>query len=251
MTVQESSSEKLAPHPTLSSYYGDDSGRSRYLRELFDESAVHYEWVNKFISFGGGQRYREEALVRNGLSEGMKILDVATGTGGVARAAAKIVGPRGSVTGLDASIGMLQESRRQQATPAIQSFAEALPFRNDSFAFLSMGYAMRHLPDLVAGFREYHRVLQPGGRVLILELTPPKNKFGYLLLKFFMNSIAPLVVRIGTGSRKAGEMMDYYWVTTAECVPAESIVEALRRAGFSSVQRRVVYGTLSEYSGTK
>ncbi len=250
MTAQESS-EKLAPHRTLSSYYGDDAGRSRYLRELFDASAVHYEWVNRFLSFGTGQMYRKEALERNGLTEGMKILDVATGTGGVARAAATIIGAKGRVVGLDASIGMIQESRRQQATPAIQAFAEALPFGSSSFEFLSMGYAMRHLPDLVAGFREYHRVLQTGGRVLILELTPPKNKVGYFFMKFFMNSVAPLVVRWGTGSRKAEEMMDYYWETTAECVPAETILEALRRAGFSSVQRHVQYGTLSEYSGTK
>jgi len=243
--------EKLAPHRTLNQYYGDDSKRSRYLRDLFDASAVHYEWVNKILSFGTGQRYREQALRRAGLVEGMNILDVATGTGGVARAAAKILGTNGKVIGLDASIGMIAESRRQLNAPAIQSFAEALPFADDTFDFLSMGYAMRHLPDLAAGFREYFRVLKPGGRVLILEITPPNNRVGFFFLKTYMNHVAPLIVKIGTGSEKAREMMDYYWETTAECVPAETILEAMRRAGFTDVKQRLEHGMLSDYTGTK
>jgi demethylmenaquinone methyltransferase / 2-methoxy-6-polyprenyl-1,4-benzoquinol methylase len=243
--------QKVAPHPTLSRYYEDDARRARYVRDLFDSSARHYEWVNKLFSFGTGQWYREEALRRAGLTEGMHLLDVATGTGGVARAARRIVGSSGSVTGLDPSIGMLFESTLRSDSPAVQGFGELLPFKNETFDFLSMGYAMRHLPDLVAGFRKYHRVLKPGGRVLVLEITPPENRAGFFFMKLLMGHIAPAVVRVGSGSRKAAEMMKYYWETTAKCVPPETILAAMQEAGFSEARRDLRYGTFSDYSAVR
>ena len=242
---------KVAPHPTLSRFYGEESRRAGYLRDLFDKTAVHYDWVNQILSFGTGQRYRHEALARHGVTAGMKVLDVATGTGGVARAAAKLVGAEGKVLGLDASLGMLVESKRRLNASAVQAFAEAMPLASDSFDFVSMGYAMRHLPDLVGGFREYFRVLKPGGRVLILEITPPRNRAGFWFLKAYMSRLAPLIVRIGTRSERAKEMMDYYWETTAGCVAPETIIEALQAAGFDEVKRVSMHGMLSEYTGVK
>jgi demethylmenaquinone methyltransferase/2-methoxy-6-polyprenyl-1,4-benzoquinol methylase len=244
-------SERIVPHGTLTKYYGSDSERSRYLRDLFDQGSVHYDAINGILSFGTGIRYRQDALQRNGLTAGMRVLDVATGTGGVARAAAKIVGQRGRVVGLDPSIGMLIESRHRSPNPATQAFGEALPFRSASFDFLSMGYALRHLSDLLAGFTDYLRVLRPGGRVVILEITPPRRRLAYWMLRVYMNRIIPVLVRIGTRSGAARTMMEYYWDTTANCVPPETILEAMTRAGFVDVKRTVTLGVFSEYSGTK
>ena len=122
LTETREQPDRIVPHATLTKYYDTDSERPRYLRELFDQGSVHYDTINEILSFGTGLRYRQDALGRNGLGEGMRLLDVATGTGGVARAAAKITGPRGRVIGLDPSIGMLIESRHRSANSAIQAF---------------------------------------------------------------------------------------------------------------------------------
>ena len=252
-TVSQTSerSNRIVPHGTLTKYYGSDSERSLYLRDLFDQGSVHYDAINEMLSFGTGLRYRQDALERNGLGEGMRLLDVATGTGGVARAAAKIAGKRGRVVGLDPSIGMLIESRRRSANSATQALAEGLPFRDATFNFISMGYALRHLSDLLSGFSEYLRVLEPGGRVLILEITPPRRRLAYWLLRVYMNNIIPLLVRLGTRSKAARTMMEYYWDTTANCVPPDTILAAMTRAGFLDVKRTVTLGIFSEYSGMK
>jgi demethylmenaquinone methyltransferase/2-methoxy-6-polyprenyl-1,4-benzoquinol methylase len=243
--------DRVVPHRTLTRYYGTDSERSHYVRELFDQGSVHYDAINEILSFGTGQRYRQDALQRNGLTAAMQVLDVATGTGGVARAAAKIAGERGRVVGLDPSIGMLIESKHRSANPAIQAFGEELPFREAAFDFLSMGYALRHLSDLLGGFSEYLRVLKPGGRVLILEITAPRGRLAYWMMRIYMNNIIPLLVRLGTRSGAARTMMEYYWDTTANCVPPDTILEAMRRAGFVDVKRTTTLGVFSEYSATR
>jgi len=252
-TVNQTSegSDRIVPHGTLTKYYGSDSERSRYLRDLFDQGSVHYDAINELLSFGTGLRYRKDALKRSGLGEGMRVLDVATGTGGVARAAAKVTGERGGVVGLDPSIGMLIEARRRSPNPATQAFGEALPFRDAAFNFLSMGYALRHLSDLLAAFSEYLRVLQPGGRVLILEITPPRRRLAYWMLRIYMNNIIPVLVRMGTRSGAARTMMEYYWDTTANCVPPDTILSAMTRAGFVDVKRTITLGIFSEYSGAR
>src|SRR6185436_10603135 len=94
----------IEPHPPLSKYYGDPAHRQEYVREIFDETAPWYDWAVRFMSFGSGSWYRREALKRIGLKPGMRLLDLATGTGVVARAAAEITR---DIVGVDASIGML------------------------------------------------------------------------------------------------------------------------------------------------
>src|SRR5688572_32581148 len=98
----------------------------------------------------------------------MKVLDVATGTGLVAREALAIVGAQGSVTGLDPSAGMLEQARTL-AFSIVRGHGERLPFGPASFDFVSMGYALRHVSDLPALFGEMKRVLRPGGTACVLE----------------------------------------------------------------------------------
>jgi demethylmenaquinone methyltransferase/2-methoxy-6-polyprenyl-1,4-benzoquinol methylase len=201
------------------------------------------------MSLGSGALYRRQALQRLGLRPGMKLLDVATGTGLVAREASRLAGGSG-VVGLDPSRGMLEEARRGASLPLVQARGEALPFPSQRFDVLSMGYALRHVADLHAAFREYHRVLRPGGRVLLLEISRPSSALGLWLARLYMKRIVPLVTRVGTGSASAERLMDYYWDTIERCVPPETILDALRGSGFEAT-RRVQGGMLSEYVGKK
>jgi len=126
-----------------------------------------------------------------------------------------------------------------------------LPFANASFNMVSMGYGLRHVADLRALFAEYRRVLKPGGRVMLLEITQPRSAVGRWLNRLYLRTLVPGMTRIGTGAAAASRMMDYFWDTIETCVPPEVILAALRDAGFPNATRSVTGGVLSEYLGEK
>ena len=243
--------EPIAPHPTLRSFYDDDAVRQRTINELFDKGSRDYDFVNGVLSLGSGYWYRGEVLRRAGLREGMRVLDVATGTGPVAVVAREIVTKTGQVVAVDPSRGMLHVARTKADALFVQSVGETLPLRADSFDMLTMGYALRHVPDLRAAFREFHRVLRKGGQVVIMEISMPRSRAGRALLGAYMGTIAPVIARLGTRSRDTARMMRYYWETTETCVAPEVILATLAEAGFEQVRRDVKWGILSEYRAVK
>jgi len=239
------------PHPVLDKYYPSDADRQSFVGTLFDGAARHYNRIGTMLDLGSGPWYRRWALRRAGLRPGMRLLDVATGTGLVARGAVRTLGEPGRVVGVDPSRGMLREARKALASPLVQGRAEALPFRDDLFDMLSMGFALRHVPDLEAAFREYRRVLKPGGRVVLLEVSRPRSRVSRWLIRVHLQHILPLMARISTRSQPAQVLMKYYWDTIDRCVPPETILDVLRRGGFVDVNRGTLFGFLSEYSASK
>jgi len=153
----------LPPHPPLENYYGDASQREGFVRTIFDDTAPWYDQTISFMSFGSGDRYRREAVVRNGLRPGMKMLDVASGTGVVARAALEVTKSDVDIVALDPSIGMLLAGKSKQSLATVQAKAESLPFASEHFDFLTIGFALRHFADLRGVFEECRRVLKPAG----------------------------------------------------------------------------------------
>jgi demethylmenaquinone methyltransferase / 2-methoxy-6-polyprenyl-1,4-benzoquinol methylase len=239
----------VAPHPPLTKYYDDPSQRERYVRDIFDETAPWYDWANRFLSFGSGHWYRREALRRIGLAPGMKLLDLASGTGVVARAAAEVLGDPRAIIEMDASLGMLRSAKTSSVK--VESAAERIAARDASFDRITIGFALRHFADLSAAFSECHRVLRPGGRLLVLEITAPEGRATRAMLGVYMGAIVPGAIRLRTRSRRAAELFRYYWETTRDCVRPEVILDALRAAGFRDVQRRVEMKIFSEYSATR
>lgn len=240
---------RLAPHPPLTDYYGDPARREAYVREIFDETAPWYDWATWFLSFGSGDWYRREALRRIGLAPGMKLLDLASGTGVVARAAAEVTNDPRSIVGMDASLGMLRSGR--VSSSKVQCPAESLAVRDAMFDRITIGFALRHFADLSSVFTECHRALKPGGKLLILEITAPESAVARAFLGVYMGRFAPAVIGLRSRNRKAAELFRYYWETTRDCVRPEVILDALRAAGFEDVQRNRALGIFSEYSGTR
>lgn len=215
---------------------------------MFDASAAHYDWITNAMSLGSGVSYRRRALQKIGLSSGMSLLDVGCGTGVIAGEAARLVGPRGLIVGLDPSMGMLSHARGRRVRVAVQAMGESLPFSADSFDVLSMGYALRHVSDLNATFAEFRRVLKPGGSALLLEITLPESKWGHRLLRAYLKFVVPTMARVLGRSRDDELLMSYYWDTVEQCVPPKTILDLLRDAGFQRVEREVELGIFSAYS---
>lgn len=235
------------PHVPLPQYYQDPGDRDGFVRGLFDHGAASYDRINAIFSFGTGARYRRDALLRAGLAPGQRLLDVAIGTGLVAREALAVLRAPSDVLGLDLSAGMLREARRNLPIPLIQARAEDLPLASASMDFVSMGYALRHVPDLERTFREYLRVLRPGGRILLLEIDEPQGRTAQRLLRFYLAQVVPGLSRfIGRGA-EARRMMRYFWDTIEACVPPAEIEGALARAGFEEVGCDIQLGIFRAY----
>lgn len=239
------------PHPTLDDYYDSAEQRRGFVRDIFNHTAPDYDRVERMLAFGSGAWYRRRALARAGLQPGMQVLDVAMGTGLVAREAIALAGSADNVLGLDPSIGMVSEARRTLPLNVVLGRGEQLPLRSNQFDFLSMGYALRHVSDLDAAFREYLRVLRPGGTVCLLEITRPRSRLALLALRFYMKGIVPLLTRLVARRRDTAKLMEYYWDTIESCVPPETILAALARAGFADVRRKTDLGIFSAYLGSK
>jgi demethylmenaquinone methyltransferase/2-methoxy-6-polyprenyl-1,4-benzoquinol methylase len=252
MTAGPESLPMVEPPPRGSAATeADESRRRRFLRDIFDQTASHYDRIDGLLSFGLGRHYRADALRRGGLAAGMLALDVAVGTGAVSAAACGIVGPRGRVIGVDPSPGMLRQARAALAMPLLQGMAEALPFRAQAFDFLSMGYALRHVTTLEAAFREYARVLRPGGKLLLLEFRRPETRLGLALARVYMGRVVPAFSRLLTWSRPSEVLMRFCWQTVEDSLPPATIIQALQQNGFRDVTQRSFFGFLIEYRAAR
>jgi demethylmenaquinone methyltransferase/2-methoxy-6-polyprenyl-1,4-benzoquinol methylase len=156
------------------------------------------------------------------------------------------VGDRGCVIGVDPSAGMVAHSEARGVALA-RGRAETLPFAPQSFDFLCMGYALRHLADLQVVFQEFRRVLKPGGRLLLLEITRPEGRVASALLKAYLRGVVPALASLVSRSRDTATLYRYYWDTIEACVPPERIMDTMSAAGFSGVGRSVALGIFSEY----
>jgi demethylmenaquinone methyltransferase/2-methoxy-6-polyprenyl-1,4-benzoquinol methylase len=237
----------MVPHPPLTRHYRSDEGKPAFVNGLFDAAADHYDSVVDWGFLRSGTPYRGWTLRRHGLKAGDRLLDVACGTGLVAAEAAKILGGAEGITCLDPSEGMLAVARTKLAATFVVGRAERMPFADHSFDFLTMGYALRHVTSLEETFREYRRVLRPGGKLLILEVTKPAGRFSAWLFRAYFARVYPFLTQLFTRSRAAKDMMVYYWETMDACVPPESVLDALRAAGLAHVERVKLLGLFSEY----
>jgi demethylmenaquinone methyltransferase/2-methoxy-6-polyprenyl-1,4-benzoquinol methylase len=243
--------DSAAPHPTLRDYYAEAGQRDGFVRRLFDDTAPQYDRINRVFSLGTGAWYRRQCLRRAGLQPGARVLDVAVGTGLVAREAARVTGDPAAVIGLDPSAAMLAEARRGLSLPLIQGRAESLPLPDASIDFISMGYALRHVADLSVAFAEFHRVLRPGGTVLLLEISRPDSPRAYRAAKFYLGRVVPALCRLTAPRGRAGTLMQYYWDTIEACVPAETILHHLGASGFEEVRCETSIGIFKSYSARR
>ena len=256
----------MLPHPSLTAHYADTEGKPEFVNGLFNKGAAHYDGIVDwgFLRSGAAYRrwtqrrhglrpaaYRRWTQRRHGLRPGHRVLDVACGTGLVAVEAAAILGTAENITCLDPSEGMLAVAKTKLRAKFVLGRAEKMPFADNSFDFLTMGYALRHVTSLEETFREYRRVLKPGGKLLIMEVTKPSGRIGNFFFRLYFGRIYPSLTQLFTHSRDARDMMSYYWETMDACVPPADVLAALRTAGLAEVKRVPLMGLFSEYLAVK
>lgn len=246
-----SASSVSTPHDPLTDYYAQESERQAWIGNIFNATAVDYDRIETILGMGSGSWYRKQALLRAGLSAGMEVVDVGVGTGLVARQAALIVGKPENVTGVDPSAGMLSHARVPEGVKLVSGRAEEIPATEASFDFLSMGYALRHISDLSVAFGEFHRVLRPGGRVCILEISCPEQAWKKRLLKAYLRGAVPFLAKLTARSADTSLLWQYYWDTIEACAKPGDVMRTLEDAGFAQVERYVELGVFSEYRAVK
>ncbi|HEV7358105.1 MAG TPA: class I SAM-dependent methyltransferase [Steroidobacteraceae bacterium] len=240
-----------APHPPLREYYTLETERRAWVRQMFDRTAGDYDRIERVMALGSGSWYRRRALRRAGLLAGMRVLDIGVGTGLTAKQAALLVGISGQVTGVDPSAGMINSAKVPVGVDLVIGSAEAIPAAAETADFLCMGYALRHIADMSVALREFMRVLKPGGRICLLEITRPEALVPRAVLKAYMRGVVPFLAGILGENSDSPKLMRYYWDTIDACVAPAEILEAIHEAGFLDEYRHVEMGIFSEYCARK
>ncbi|MCW3009789.1 MAG: ubiquinone/menaquinone biosynthesis methyltransferase [Solirubrobacterales bacterium] len=168
------------------------------VRAMFDRIARVYDLMNSVMTAGLHHKWRTRAIDLAAVGPGSKVLDVATGTGDLAIEAARRVGPSGEVVGSDFSEEMLAGARKKQ-TPIPIPFewgnALELKYETDRFDAATVGFGARNFSDLDQGLREMTRVVRPGGRVVVLEITTPTRPPLSSFYEAWFDKLVPLLGR--------------------------------------------------------
>jgi demethylmenaquinone methyltransferase/2-methoxy-6-polyprenyl-1,4-benzoquinol methylase len=201
---------------------------------MFDRIAPVYDAMNRAMTLGLDRRWRR-ATVAAVVVPGDRVLDACCGTGDLALAAARA---GGRVTGLDFSEKMLERARRKStAVEWVRGDTLALPFEDGAFDAATVGFGVRNLDDLERGLAELRRVLRPGGRLGILEITRPRG----LLAPFYrlwFDGLVPLLGKLLPG----GSAYTYLPASVRRFPGPEELAELLRSARFSGVDYRLFAG---------
>ena len=203
------------------------------VRAMFDRIAGVYDAMNTVMTAGLHHRWRARAVELAAVGPGSRVIDVATGTGDLARALARAVAPGGEVVACDFSERMLERARRKAPKLRFEwADALSLPYASDSFDAATVGFGVRNFADLGRGIDEMVRVVRPGGRVVILEITQPTRE---PLAGFYRTWFDRLVPSIG---RAAGDAAAYTYLpeSVARFPPPRELAAVMYGCGLRSIR---------------
>ena len=220
---------------------------------MFDRIAATYDFLNHFLSLGVDLWWRRQAVraLWRCAPRTLKVLDVATGTGDLAFAALHHQ-PQAAVVGLDLSQKMLriaEQKRRARSIPKrryglIAGDALAMPFGDSAFDAVMIAYGIRNMPDTAQAFREFRRVLRPGGHVLILEFSLPPHPLFRKPYLFYFEKILP---RLGGWVSRDGEAYRYLPASVGAFIRPDDLSAFGAAEGFAPQRIRLLTGGITYY----
>ena len=236
-------------------------GKETYVKDVFTEIADYYDEMNEIMSMHMVQGWHKFMMKKAGDISGKRCLDVGTGTGEIAFHVARKAGPDGKVVGVDITPRMLELAAKKEADlhlPCkidwVVGDALNLDFPDDSFDLVTSGYMLRNVTDIQKAVSEMHRVLAPGGKVVVAELSKPDNGFIRFFYDIYMKRIKKKGRKYDKGKVIDGKQPAYDWLTSSiEGFPyGEDMVKIFRKAGFEDARFYVKsFGAVNIYVATK
>lgn len=225
--------------------------RAQYVQTMFARIAGRYDLMNRLMTFGQDVRWRRTVIALAQLPPQGKLLDIATGTGDIAHEGLRRH-PQLQAVGGDFTLEMMQVGRRYPQRRRLQWVGAdtlALPFAADTFDAVTSGFLMRNVIDVPGALREQVRVTRPGGRVVILESSPPPRNLLRPFIRLHLNLVIPTLGRLVTGEADAYR---YLPDTTQQFQTPGALAVSMRDAGLVDVSYRLfMFNTIAIHAGRK
>jgi len=229
------------------------SERAAYVQDMFGRIAGRYNLMNRLMTGGQDLKWRRFVVQQARLKAGDKLLDLATGTGDIAFEALKAV-PNIQAVGGDFSLPMMQVGQQLPLGKQVGwTGADALnlPFPDGTFNAVTSGYLARNVVDIPRMFAEQLRVLKSGGRIVVLDSSPPKNNVFKPFIEIHLRYIIPLLGRIVAGKNGA-DAYQYLPSSTQAFKSPEELANLMKQAGIHNVQYKTfMLGTMAVHWGEK
>ncbi len=231
----------------------DGKERSAYVKAMFDRIAARYNLMNRIISGGQDGKWRRFVVEMADLPAQGALLDIATGTGDIAFEALK-QRPDATVVGVDFALGMMRVGRQARFGNLVRwtgADAQQLPFADNSFDAVVSGYLMRNAANIPRALAEQRRALKPGGRIVILDTSPPPRNLLQPLILAHLKYGIPLLGRVIAGEA-ASDAYRYLPESTRAFKTPEELARLVECAGFADVRfRTFMFGVMAVHWGCK
>jgi demethylmenaquinone methyltransferase/2-methoxy-6-polyprenyl-1,4-benzoquinol methylase len=240
--------------PVVVPYKQEAAGKKAQVARMFDNISGKYDFLNHFLSLGIDRGWRRRAVRTLAAGHSKQILDVATGTGDFAIECLRLNPDK--VTGIDISNGMLEKGREKikrlgldARISLLHADSENMPFADNSFDAVVVAFGVRNFENLERGLAEMHRVLRPGGRVVVLEFSKPRNPLFRALYNTYFHFMLPALGRFFSRDKSAYT----YLPESVEAFPdGDRFLACLSAAGFNQTQcTPLTFGISSLYTGSR
>jgi demethylmenaquinone methyltransferase/2-methoxy-6-polyprenyl-1,4-benzoquinol methylase len=238
-------------HDEVVPYQHSQLDKKEQVADMFNSIAYRYDFLNRFLSVGVDIWWRKKAISQLKTLSPKKVLDVATGTGDVALMTYKMLKPV-KITGIDISEGMLELGRKKiekagfsQQISLLKGDSEKIPFEDNHFDAITVAFGVRNFQNLEKGLKEMHRVLQPGGKVVVLEFSKSKNA----LFNVYLNVVAPAVGKFFSKNKEAYQYLN----DSVQAFPeGQTFLNIMHDAGFTQTYlKKLSFGICTIYCGSK